>query len=175
MSCHVGARNPTLVLCKRSKQSWLLNHPSRFLSAISETGSHYLALVAWNSLCRPVWPSSAPRVLGLKAYAITVVWNGFLFSSSFFFFKIFKFYFYLYNLSIWVHCHYLQTHQKRASDPIIDGCEPPYGCWKLNSWPLGRAANTLTTEPSLQPLFFFFFFFGSEILFYFLRFVYYYL
>jgi hypothetical protein len=30
----------------------------------------------------------------------------------------------------------LQTHQKRALDPIADGCEPPLGCWELNSGPL---------------------------------------
>jgi hypothetical protein len=34
---------------------------------------------------------------------------------------------------MWVHCSCLQTHQKRASDPITDGCEPPCGCWELNS------------------------------------------
>jgi hypothetical protein len=34
----------------------------------------------------------------------------------------------LFFSSIWVHCHCLQTHQKRASDPITDGCEPPCGC-----------------------------------------------
>ena len=32
-----------------------------------------------------------------------------------------------------VHCHCLETHQKRASDPTTDGCEPPCGCWELNS------------------------------------------
>jgi hypothetical protein len=26
--------------------------------------------------------------------------------------------------------------QKRTTDPIIDGCEPPCGCWELNSEPL---------------------------------------
>jgi hypothetical protein len=31
---------------------------------------------------------------------------------------------------------YLQTHQKRALDPITDGCEPPCGFWELNSGPL---------------------------------------
>ena len=36
---------------------------------------------------------------------------------------------------IWVHCHCLQTHQKRASDSITDGCEPLCGCWDLNSGP----------------------------------------
>jgi hypothetical protein len=25
------------------------------------------------------------------------------------------------------------THQKRASDPITDSCEPPCDCWELNS------------------------------------------
>ena len=29
-----------------------------------------------------------------------------------------------------------QTHQKKALDPITDGCEPPCGCWELNSGPL---------------------------------------
>ena len=52
-------------------------------------------------------------------------------------------------------------HQKRASDLITDGCEPPCGCWDLNSRPLEEQLELLTTEPSLQsPLFFFFFFFS---------------
>ena len=53
---------------------------------------------------------------------------------------------------MWVHCSCLQTHQKRASDPITDGCEPPCGCWELNSGPLEEQSVLLTTEPSLQPL-----------------------
>jgi hypothetical protein len=45
----------------------------------------------------------------------------------------------------------LQTHQKRASsDPITDGCEPPCGCWELNSGPLEEQLVLLTSEPSLQ-------------------------
>jgi hypothetical protein len=53
-------------------------------------------------------------------------------------------------------CHCLQTHQKRASDPITDGCEPPCGCWELNSGPLEEQSVLLTTEPSsLQPIFFY--------------------
>jgi hypothetical protein len=39
-----------------------------------------------------------------------------------------------------------------ASDPITDGCEPPCGCWDLNSEPLEEQLVFLTTEPSLQPL-----------------------
>jgi cbb3-type cytochrome oxidase subunit 3 len=48
-------------------------------------------------------------------------------------------------------CHSLQTHQKRASDHIADGCAPPCGCWELNSGPLEEQPVLLTTEPSLQP------------------------
>jgi len=47
-------------------------------------------------------------------------------------------YFFKFILCIWVLCS-LQTHQKRASDPITDGCEPPCGLltmWELNSGPL---------------------------------------
>ena len=50
------------------------------------------------------------------------------------------------------------THQKRASDPITDGCEPPCGCWKFNSELLEEQSVLSTAEPSLQPLPFFFFF-----------------
>jgi len=46
-----------------------------------------------------------------------------------FFCKIYLF------LCLWVHCSCLQTHQKRAKDPITDGCEPPCGFWDLNSGP----------------------------------------
>jgi hypothetical protein len=45
-------------------------------------------------------------------------------------------------------------NQKRASDLIMDGCEPPCGCWDLNSGPLEEQSVLLTTEPSLQPLYF---------------------
>jgi hypothetical protein len=44
-----------------------------------------------------------------------------------------------------------QTHQKRASDPIADSCEPPCGCWELNSGPLEEQPVLVTIEPSLQP------------------------
>jgi hypothetical protein len=32
---------------------------------------------------------------------------------------------------------------------IIDGCEPPCGCWELNSDPLEEQAVLLTSKPSL--------------------------
>jgi hypothetical protein len=52
-------------------------------------------------------------------------------------------------------------HQKRSSDLIKDGYEPPCGCWDLNSGPSEEQSVLLTAEPSLQPprkISFFFFF-----------------
>jgi hypothetical protein len=56
----------------------------------------------------------------------------------------------LFILYIWVQCCCLQTHQKRAWDPITDGCEPPCGCWELNSGPL-EEPSVLLTGATLQP------------------------
>jgi hypothetical protein len=33
----------------------------------------------------------------------------------------------------------------------VDGCEPPCGCWELNSGPLEEQPVLLTADPSLQP------------------------
>ena len=44
---------------------------------------------------------------------------------------------------------YTLACQKKASDPGIDGCETPCGCWELNSGPLEEQAVLLTIEPSL--------------------------
>jgi hypothetical protein len=64
--------------------------------------------------------------------------------SSFFFLKIYLFYVYEYTVAVF-------RHQKRASDPITDGCELPCGCWELNSGSLEEQSVLLTAEPSLQP------------------------
>jgi hypothetical protein len=45
----------------------------------------------------------------------------------------------------------LQIHQKRALNPITDGCKPSCGCWELNSGLLKEQSVLLNTEPSLQP------------------------
>ena len=79
--------------------------------------------------------------VGIKGVATTVQLN----SDSFFFFKD------SFISCMWVHCSCLQTHQKRASDLITDGCEPPCGCWGLNSGPLEEQPVLLTAESSLQP------------------------
>ena len=49
---------------------------------------------------------------------------------------------------IWVFC--LHSHQKKTSNPITDGCEPPCECWRLNSRPLKEHPVLLTTGPSPQ-------------------------
>jgi hypothetical protein len=38
------------------------------------------------------------------------------------------------------------------SDLITDVCEPPCGCWDLNSGLSEEQSMLLTAEPSLQPL-----------------------
>jgi hypothetical protein len=59
-----------------------------------------------------------------------------------------KFFFFLTNIFLFISC--MWVHQKRALDPITDGCEPPCGCWGLNSGPLEQSV-LLTAESSLQP------------------------
>jgi hypothetical protein len=66
-----------------------------------------------------------------------------------FFFVLFKDLFIYYMK---VHCSCLQTLQKRVPDLVIGGCEPPCGCWDLNSGPSEEQSVLLTAEPSLQPL-----------------------
>jgi hypothetical protein len=39
-----------------------------------------------------------------------------------------------------------------VSDVVTDECEPPCGCWDLNSGPSEEQSVLLTIEPSLQPL-----------------------
>jgi hypothetical protein len=53
---------------------------------------------------------------------------------------------------IWVHCSSLHTHQNRASDPITDGCEPPCGCWELNSGPLEAQAVSALNLWAISPV-----------------------
>ena len=43
-----------------------------------------------------------------------------------------------------------------TSDPVIDGFEPPCGCWELNSESLEEQPVLLTTEPPFQPAFYIF-------------------
>jgi hypothetical protein len=38
-----------------------------------------------------------------------------------------------------------------STNLTMDGCEPPHGCWDLNSGPLEEQSVLLPAEPSLQP------------------------
>jgi hypothetical protein len=62
----------------------------------------------------------------------------------FFFLKI-HLLFYVYEHSL-----YSDTPEE-GLDPITVGCEPPCGCWELNSGPLEEHSVLLTAERSLQP------------------------
>jgi hypothetical protein len=59
-----------------------------------------------------------------------------------FFFKIYLFHVCEYTITIF-------RHTRRI--PITDGCEPPCGCWELNSRPLEEQSVLVTAELSLQP------------------------
>jgi hypothetical protein len=91
--------------------------------------------------------------LSLKTIKSNFTWN--LFTLIFFFFRFI--YFYCVGMP-WLHLCRSTTcmsstcrGQKKTSDPIIDGWEPPYRYWELNSGLLEEQSVLLTTEPSLQP------------------------
>ena len=67
---------------------------------------------------------------------INFTWNFFGF--------IYLFYVYEYTVAVF-------RHTRRGHWIITDGCEPPCGCWELNSGPLEEQSLLLTAEPSLQP------------------------
>jgi hypothetical protein len=49
-------------------------------------------------------------------------------------------------LFLFIICKYTVavTHQKRESDLVTDGCEPPCGCWDLNSGPSKEQSGAFT-------------------------------
>jgi hypothetical protein len=96
--------------------------------------------------CR--WLRKVCRVQGVFFFLIIMVMlNLCVREEPLFFLWIFFLKSYLFILCIWVHYSSLQTHQKRASVPITDGCELPCGCWELNSRPLEKQSELLTTKP----------------------------
>jgi hypothetical protein len=72
--------------------------------------------------------------------------------------KLCPFFFFFLNIFLKIYlfiiCKYTATvfRHTRRGHPIRDGCEPPCGCWELNSGPSEEQSVLLTTEPSLQPL-----------------------
>ena len=49
--------------------------------------------------------------------------------------------------------HKMGRQKKASVRGTTDGCEPPCGCWELNSGPLKEQSGLLPADPSLQPLF----------------------
>ena len=86
-------------------------------------------------------PASASQVLGLKAWCSTTTRQNS--SISFFFFKIYLFIMCKYTVAVFRHS------RRVAPDLVMDGCEPPCGCWELNSGPSEEQSVLLTAEPSL--------------------------
>jgi hypothetical protein len=93
--------------------------------------------LAWNSEYEPGWPQFPEIYLPLPS-----MWHHNQHPVKI----IYLFIMYMSILSL-----SSDTHQKRASDPVTDGCEPPCGCWELDSGPLEEQSVLLTAEPSLQP------------------------
>ena len=87
----------------------------------------------------------------LKSYFLEIMLNKIILKKTSY---VVHFFFYIY-LFIYYVCSVLPACvpacEKRAPNLIIDGCEPPCGCWELNSGPLEEQSVLLTTEPSLQP------------------------
>jgi hypothetical protein len=57
------------------------------------------------------------------------------------------FFFFFLKIYLLIICKYTVAvfrHQKRESDLITDGCEPPCGCWDLNSGPSEEQSGALT-------------------------------
>jgi hypothetical protein len=61
----------------------------------------------------------------------------------------------LFFIFIYFICKYTEAvfrhPRRRALDLIMDGCEPPCGCWDLNSGPSEEQSVLPTAEPLLQP------------------------
>jgi Na+-transporting NADH:ubiquinone oxidoreductase subunit NqrD len=115
-----------------------LSSPFLVLSELWQVGSTQLfCLEVLSKLTHSIWLHPQPLTFDVLGPMLTLAVCS-----------IFLFYYFM-----WVHGSCFQTHQKRASDSITDGCEPPCGCWDLNSGPLEEQSVLLTAaEPSLQPL-----------------------
>lgn len=77
-------------------------------------------------------------------YALTLI-HGHLIGLMSLFFYVFIFFF------IYSTCNILSAGQKKASDILIDGCDPPCGCREFHSSPLEDHAMFLTAHTSICP------------------------
>jgi hypothetical protein len=60
--------------------------------------------------------------------------------------SFFFFFFFFLKIYLFIICKYTVAvfRHTRESDLITDGCEPPCGCWDLNSGPLEEQSGALT-------------------------------
>jgi hypothetical protein len=79
---------------------------------------------------KPEWPNVRFRLTKLSCKILSQKTQPSPQKSLQFFFQRIIWY-------IWVHYRCLQTHQKRASDPIPDSCELSHGCW--DHWAISPA------------------------------------
>ena len=153
---------------KHFKQ-WVITY--LVISPVWAVNLDYVLIVTWTYLNFPnsviwvtpichIWLGSSPqrftpkwstgKYCGHLLYCLTIWSAASLVNLNCFLFFKYLFIYYVYNiLSVCT-----PAGQKRAPDLIPDGCEPPCGCWELNSGPLEEQAMLLTTEPSLQPSYF---------------------
>jgi hypothetical protein len=96
---------------------------------------HWCLLKLWKGIKLPV----------VGVYVLVIFMTGVLKIEIGSFMRAARIYFKRFIYFMWVHCRCLQTHQKRASDPVTDVCEPPCGWWVLNSKAKtsGRAGHAL--------------------------------
>ena len=82
----------------------------------------------------------------LEKYCVLVFWLFVIHSQCCHLDSLYS-WFSLYEYTVAVFRH---TPVECASDPITDCCDPPCGCWELNSGPMWEQSVLLTSESSLQ-------------------------
>jgi hypothetical protein len=93
-----------------------------------------------------LWSKWALILYKRSDFCLLKMVNKFWQQYSFFFFLRFIYLFYVREYTVAVF-----RHTRRGHQILLDGCEPPCGCWDLNSRPLEGQSVLLTTKPSLQP------------------------
>jgi hypothetical protein len=70
---------------------------------------------------------------------------------------VFFFFHFFLKIYLFIICKYTVAVFRRTRRghqiSVTGGCEPPCGCWDLNSGPLEEQSGALTLEPSHQPSF----------------------
>ena len=80
-------------------------------------------------------------------------------------FKVYLFYFYVYDCFACIGTHVWRSEEgiRSPETGVTGGCEPPCRCWEPNSGPLQEQQMLLTAKPSFQTQFCFCLFFFLQI------------